>query len=125
MYAHQLTFKLHDFDVEPTESRELATSESRWKRALWGKTLQYFRLMTSAAAAILLSIVDSAANAQRIKGSVRDAEDRSSVANAFVALMDTSATIVAGVSSDLRGRFDIRVPGGGLFAVVTVKPGYI
>lgn len=66
----------------------------------------------------------SSMQAQLVKGSVRDAETKEVVRNAFVALLDTGATMVVGVAVDGRGRFSLAVPQSGVFAVVAMKDGY-
>lgn len=67
----------------------------------------------------------AAANGQLIRGSVRDAESREIVRSAFVALLDSSAAILTGVSVSNRGRFSLVVPVPGVYAVATVKDGYV
>ena len=47
------------------------------------------------------------------------------ISGAFVALVDTAATMVFGVSSDARGRFTLLVRQRGVYAVIATKDGYI
>lgn len=60
-----------------------------------------------------------------IRGTVRDAESREIVRNAFVALLDSGASMVSGAGVDQRGRFSLVVPQPGVYAVYTTKAGYV
>jgi hypothetical protein len=59
-----------------------------------------------------------------VRGIVRDAATKDPVAGALVALLDTTATLVYGVSADVRGRYTLVVREPGIYAVVTTKAGY-
>ncbi len=74
---------------------------------------------------IPLALLTSHANAQLIKGVVRDATSATPVPGAFVALIDTSAALVYGVAADSRGRFTLQVRERGVYAVVATKEGYL
>lgn len=65
------------------------------------------------------------ARTQQVKGVVRDAETNKAVPNAFVSLLDTTATPVFAIPTDSRGRFTLRIPEPGIYAVLAYKEGYL
>ncbi len=83
------------------------------------------RLRAAVLPALLFSLGARASGAQQVKGVVRDAETNKGVPRAFVSLIDTTATPVFAIPTDSRGRFTLRVPEPGIYAVLAYKDGYL
>ncbi|MCC6318256.1 MAG: carboxypeptidase regulatory-like domain-containing protein [Gemmatimonadaceae bacterium] len=73
---------------------------------------------------LLVAGFPKCALAQVAVGTIRAGESRSPLSGAFVALLDTSASVVGGVSTDDRGRFTLHAPEPGTFALMARHPGY-
>ena len=67
----------------------------------------------------------TSANAQLVRGTVRDATTKDPLEGAFAALMDTTGTVVYGASTDRRGHYVIQLRYPGIYAVVAMYPGHV
>jgi hypothetical protein len=65
------------------------------------------------------------ANAQFVKGTVRDATSKDPLEGAFAALMDTTGAMVYGARTDRRGHYVIQVRYPGIYAIVATYPGHL